>query len=51
MVLWALGFSVVLLLVAELFVRVLAPLPANRTWPDAESQFKAEHAVHLGPPR
>ncbi len=45
MVLWALGFSVVLLLVAELFVRVLAPLPANRTWPDAESQFKAEHAA------
>ncbi len=43
--LWAIACSVVVLLVAELFVRALAPLPANRTWPDAESQFKAEHAA------
>ncbi|WP_421121344.1 hypothetical protein ACE2AJ_08365 [Aquihabitans daechungensis] len=46
-VLWALGCTAVALLVAELVVRALAPLPANRTWPDAESQFKAEHAASV----
>jgi hypothetical protein len=43
-VLWALGLTVVMLLIGELGARALGPLPRNRTWPDAESQFKAEHA-------
>ena len=46
-VLWSVGCAVVLFLVAELVVRALAPLPANRTWPDEESQFKAEHAASV----
>ncbi len=46
-VLWALVFSLGILLVAELGVRALGDLPANRTWPDAESQFKAEHAADV----
>jgi hypothetical protein len=43
-VLWSIGCIVVLLLVAELGVRALGELPPNRTWPDIESQFKADHA-------
>lgn len=46
-VLWSVGCAVVLLLVAELGTRALGDLPPNRTWPDAESQFKAEHAADV----
>lgn len=46
-VLWAVAFTAVLFLVAEVAVRSLAPLPPNRTWPDKESQFKADHATQV----
>lgn len=46
-VLWSIGCVVVLLLVAELGARALGDLPPNRTWPDAESQFKADHAADV----
>lgn len=42
---WAAVCTVALLVVAELGVRALGDLPADRTWPDAESQYKAEHAA------
>jgi hypothetical protein len=44
---WAIGCTVAVFLVAELVVRVLEPLPPNRTWPDQESQFKADHATQV----
>ncbi|MCU1372475.1 MAG: hypothetical protein JWO77_3669 [Ilumatobacteraceae bacterium] len=44
---WALVCTAVLFLVAEVGVRSLGTLPPNRTWPDVESQFKAEHAASV----
>ncbi|MCB1040587.1 MAG: hypothetical protein KDA94_13810 [Acidimicrobiales bacterium] len=42
---WAALSTVALLVAAEVGVRALGDLPVDRTWPDAESQFKAEHAL------
>lgn len=41
---WSVAFSVLFLLAAEVGTRAMGDLPANRTWPDVESQYKAEHA-------
>lgn len=44
---WAVLAVVVALLAGEGAARALEPLPPDRTWPDAESQWKADHAASV----
>lgn len=44
----AVAVLVVLLLAGERFARAVAPLPADRVWPDVEAQVKADHAQEVG---